>query len=552
MDHLSEIQCSTFVDCSLDKELEDAIERHLQSCAQCKQRIDILREERQLIQDALTSDYVMHTSPIPKFNNPLTLRDFALANVITGLLIWLSHFLWKSLFEEFAVNTFSQLAAAYFPDIYELMVSATLNFIEQGTVMINNYLTLIVSITSVVAVVLLARLFRKSRLGIGVCLLASVALWAQSNPSQALEIRFSDDDDLIVIPASEIIQDTVILVGDDLRIEGEVQGDVIAIGERIVVTGVIQGNLVSFAESIALEGRVGGLTLMAASAIDLQDAVIGGDMWSAAGHTTINDDTSIQGNGVFAGELVSHSGVVGRDFLAFAETVELSGEVVDDMDVISGRLTLVENAQIGGNLRFRSGDENNLQRSPNVSIAGEVEFIQRTQDFNPRPRFMRGNYYLWQVVYLVGGFLVGLLFFWMSPPLRNSRLESGFAALKTAGFGLLGLLGTPVLLALLAITLIGLPFSVIGFFLWITAIYLAKIVLARQVGQLVLSTAGKEEKLWLALLIGLVIIIVLTRMPVIGGVLNFILIVLGIGLLAQLVIAYLAGVRTNKFVEHSA
>jgi hypothetical protein len=87
---------------------------------------------------------------------------------------------------------------------------------------------------------------------------------------------------------------------------------------------------------------------------------------------------------------------------------------------------------------------------------------------------------------------------------------------------------------IIAITVIGLPLSFITIVAWLTAWYLAKIVLAHLIGRSILAGRSEHSGLVPALFVGLIIVIIAINLPFLGGVLNLLATILGLGLMAQL------------------
>ena len=70
--------------------------------------------------------------------------------------------------------------------------------------------------------------------------------------------------------------------------------------------------------------------------------------------------------------------------------------------------------------------------------------------------------------------------------------------------------------------------------MWIAALYLAGIVTARWVGGLIVN--AERQSLLVVLLIGLVVIAVASAIPILGGPIEFVTVVLGLGLLGRWVL----------------
>ena len=86
----------------------------------------------------------------------------------------------------------------------------------------------------------------------------------------------------------------------------------------------------------------------------------------------------------------------------------------------------------------------------------------------------------------------------------------------------------------MGLTLIGLPLALVLLVLWCLGLYLAKIVLAAFLGRSILS--APDTPVALALLAGLVLILLSINLPYVGGLVNIILTLVGLG--AILLVAY--------------
>ena len=142
------------------------------------------------------------------------------------------------------------------------------------------------------------------------------------------------------------------------------------------------------------------------------------------------------------------------------------------------------------------------------------------------------GFYFGQLLRIVAAFVSGLLLFWLLPGLKNAPLSSGRILLVSGGIGFMAAVATPIAVIILAITIIGLPVALVALAFWLLALYLSKIVIGRYLGSALLgngnATMGSTA---LSLLIGITIIVVAINLPYIGGVLNILLMLIGMGAL---------------------
>ncbi len=531
MTHPTQLQLSMHADGALSSDEASTVTEHVESCVACQAKLTAAQSEARLIASAMQ----MEAAPdvvVPRFSRPLSLRGFALANLATGLTIWLAQFLWKTLFGELIVNAATRITSLYLPDVYAMFSAATLYLLEEGTAMFDAYLGFVVVCLVTVTVLWLLLIYRRARAATAVCLLmATVSAMVLPSPAVALELL--RDEDVITIGESETIDDTLLVAAETVLIEGVVTGDLVAVGRRIDISGTVNGNLLTFAESVTVSGNVGGLALGAASLYDLRGATVADDLWAAGEKVGIDEQAQVGGNATVAAESSSIEGSVGRDLYAFSETVELSGKVGEDLEAFAGRLRLLGDAHIGGNVRFRSAGEDRLHRAETVRVDGDVEFLDMPEELQEGSRYARFEFYLWQIARLIGAFLVGVALLWLVPGFRSISIGAGVEALKSTGLGLVALVSVPIIAVLVAFTIVGLPLTFIAIIAWLLGLYLAKIVVGAIIGRMVLSDSNSLP--W-TLLAGLAIVIVAVNLPFIGGVISFLLTIFGLGLLVQYVI----------------
>ncbi|MGI9325857.1 MAG: hypothetical protein ACR2PZ_11605 [Pseudomonadales bacterium] len=540
MSHPTQLQLSMHADEALPAQEALAIAAHVETCTTCQATLAANRDELRFIASAMLieSPEMTREVVVPKFARPTSLRGFALANLATGLVIWLAQFLWKTIFGEVIMNATTWLTSVYLPDIYTMASATALHYLEEGTAMFDAYLGFVVVSLATLTFFWLLLVYRKERAVVSAFLLmAVVGTVAMPTPVQALELR--RDTDVVTIAESETINDTLLVAAETVLIEGVITGDVVAVGQRIDVTGSVEGNLVTFAETVTVRGKVGGFALGGASLYDLREANIGGDLWVAGEKVGIDRETRIGRNASVASEQAAIEGHIQKDLHAIAETVEFSGVLGEDLEAFAERVRLLGQAQVGGNVRFRSGTEDRLHRADGVEVGGEVEFLDMPKELVSRNRYATIEFYLWQIARVIAAFIVGVAFLWFVPGLRSESIDAGLDTLKSAGIGFLALVSVPIMAVLVAFTLVGLPLSLIAIAGWMIALYLAKVVVAAIVGGMVLK---KSSSLPLTLLVGLGIVIVAVNLPFLGGIISFVLTIIGLGVLLR----YLLDVLSNR------
>jgi len=104
---------------------------------------------------------------------------------------------------------------------------------------------------------------------------------------------------------------------------------------------------------------------------------------------------------------------------------------------------------------------------------------------------------------------------------------------RSLGFGVGVLAGVPVVIVVAAITLVGIPASLMLLAMYLAAIYLTKVWVGAFLGQILLKPAGATKSDWLlGLLLGLLILTMVEFIPYLGGLVRLGVVCLGLGAFA--------------------
>jgi cytoskeletal protein CcmA (bactofilin family) len=542
----SALFCSLYVDRALSPAETDEIERHVAGCAACTALVAAFAAENRALREVLQTDAAeLAEVKIPAFRRPLGLLDMLGFGALTAAYGWLAVAVWTWLGELIPLPRES-LNLLGIGELLNIAIGAVLFVLREGVSMIATTIQT-VSIVAVVTLVAAGAVGAFGRRRAAAAMSLSLALAAAStlapSRSDALELRRNQGP--ITIAAGETIDDSLVLLGGSIEIDGTVNGDLIAIGASVIVRGNVTGDLIACAESVTVEGSIGGNTFGFARNV----AIVGGarvqrNLYGFGRDVTVATDGGIDGNALMFGSTNAMRGRVGVDLMSFAADHEISGTVTRNATAFGNTVRLLASARIGGDLVARLGDEENLQVAPGAMVGGATD-VRIDERRPPENQYQSASYYFGQVVRLASAFVVGLLLLWMFPGLRTVSLPSGGAALRDAGIGLLVLIGLPIACVIALVTIVGIPIGVLGVMLWLVGLYLAKIVLAVFIGRLLFAARGGVEPHHAALLLaGLVLVLIVVNLPGIGGFMNFVLTILGLGMLVTwLLQAFGAGPR---------
>jgi cytoskeletal protein CcmA (bactofilin family) len=310
----------------------------------------------------------------------------------------------------------------------------------------------------------------------------------------------------VVVPRGETVSGDLYASGGSVRIDGSVEGDLVATGGQIEVTGDVGGDLIAGAGSVDISGRVEG------------------DVRAGAGQVTV-------------------SGSVGEDLLVGAGQLSISsaGTVGEDLVFGTGRTTL--DGRVEGDVLGSTG---NYVRHGTVGGSEDVTISRRG-----RAAPSAGDRVLDAIRRFVSLLVIGALLLWLAPwsiegPAATLRrrpwVSLGFGALAIVGafvavfaiilamillLFLFGLLSLGDLAALTVFTGVG-GLVLLFFLLYVVLAFLAPLAVASVIGRLVFGGDARGQR-WGALALGVLVVVVLSSLPVVGGWFGFVIVLFGLG-----------------------
>jgi cytoskeletal protein CcmA (bactofilin family) len=318
----------------------------------------------------------------------------------------------------------------------------------------------------------------------------------------------------VTVPAGETVQGDLIASGGTARIDGRVDGDLVASGGQVMVAGTVTGDLLAAAGSATISGQVDGDARIASGQATLQQqARVGEDLLLGAGQASIDSGAQIGGDLIFA---------TGR--------MQMDGAVAGSVLGSAGNYT--QGGSVGGSQRVNLGQPDQPQ---------EPTLADRTVDALRR---------------YVSILIVGVLLLWLLPRvIRGAAVEARRRPLPSLGVGVLGFIGVIVALVLvvLATVLVAVVLGLLGFgsltgvtvfggllaaaiiaFLFVLALFfVAQATMGLALGRLLLRGEGGRSFLGRlgALALGVLVVVLVAAIPVVGGWLEALLVLLGLGAL---------------------
>jgi cytoskeletal protein CcmA (bactofilin family) len=353
-----------------------------------------------------------------------------------------------------------------------------------------------------------------------ICSTLLAALFLLGGPAPAQAARFVARDSVNI---NRAVTDDLYVSGGSVSIDAPIDGDLVVSGGRVEVAGPISGNLYVAGGEVTVTGRVDRTVRVAGGNLRL-NGTVGRDLLLAGGRTHLGRGAVVGGDLVAAAGELRLLGRIDGGLLGSAGQVVIDGPIGENARLKVDRLELRENADVGGDLRYRSANEARID--DRAQVGGRIERQEPARRApGPLARFL-----LW-LASLLGIVIVGLLIAWLFPETlletKQSLAQRPWASL---GLGAAVLFLTPLVLILVAVTIIGLPLAVIALALYGIGIYLANVYAAAAVGSLVLDRlAPGGHWIGVAVVVGLVALSLVRIIPVIGGLIGFAVILFGLG-----------------------
>ncbi len=322
----------------------------------------------------------------------------------------------------------------------------------------------------------------------------------------------------VTIPADETVPHDLYVAGSSVRIDGRIEGDLFVAGGTVDVAGPVTGDLFA-----------AGGTVTISSTVDRHLRVAGGN--------------------------VTVSGPVTQDVLAAAGTLDLSttARVGGDVIFTAGRAAL--DGAVQGSVLSSVGTY-----TRGGTIGGSEDVTLREAQVKEATPPSAADRFFGQVRRYLSIVLVGVLLVWLMPRLIQpaaARLrERPFPSLGVGALTFIGFFAAVIGL-FIAMVLLAIPLGVLGFGRLVVAmvlgvllgtgvlayvfvaivLFVAAAVVGLALGRLLLQqvSAPWAEGPYAALLLGVLMVVILTALPLVGGVLNAVVVLFGLGALTLVV-----------------
>lgn len=329
------------------------------------------------------------------------------------------------------------------------------------------------------------------------------------------------------LPANQSLSEPGFFAGENVRVEGQVDGASFASGYMVQIDGDINGPLFASASQVIINGKVKGPVFAAGQTVQINGEVEG-DVFAVGANVMVGSDAKINRDAFLGAVTINQDGPIGRHLFAGASNLTINDQVGGQVNAEADKITVSDQGQIDGDFNYSSPQEAQIANAD--QIKGELAFDQQIsqQDSIGTQVLQALQNLLWG---LLAAVLVWWVFRWLRPSLWLDLSQSLLSRpLQSLAFGFLFILLLPVLALLLIFSRVGLPLALMALALWMVLIYISQMICAQALGDWLFRKMKKEQlaAFW-SFLLGLVILQVLFLIPYLALLIRLLVVCFGVG-----------------------
>ena len=297
--------------------------------------------------------------------------------------------------------------------------------------------------------------------------------------------------------------------GGQVTIDTPINDDVIATGGMVTVNAPVESLIVAGGQ-IIINAPVTGDVIAAGGSV-MVNAPVGGKVVAAGGEIQLNADAK---NAVLAGGTIAigRNATVSRDVLASGNTMVNDGTV-------KGTLTV------------------NAENFVNNGNAGKVVYTRPDNN-----RVFGVSFF--DIALTIGFLVLGLVLIALFPgPYSAAEAEVRRSPVKDFFIGWGTIVGSAIILVIIAVTMIGIPVALMGLLPFIGLLMAASLIASSALGSVVLGSLKMHANPYLLFTAGFILFTILTLIPVLGIIVRIIAVGVGSGAIVVVFLTRFQGLR---------
>ena len=301
----------------------------------------------------------------------------------------------------------------------------------------------------------------------------------------------TENDGEILI--NETQQDDTYRAGETINVNAVIQGDLVIAGGKLIVNDSVYGDLTAAGGELFLNSYIADDVRIAVGRTTI-DSEVGDDLIIFGGEVILTKNAIIHGNlTCFAGNVQMNGEVLGKLDIKGSEVL-INGTIRETSKIMAEDITVGSNAKFYKDVEYWASDgEKDFKNSLVNAKAQFNEDLGEEKSQLSMTSFGTNSFILW-VYYLLSAFLVILVLhalFRNAFSLAVEGIENNL--LKSFGFGLIYLIGIPLLIILTLLMIIGIPLGLFAAIIFIFSLLFGHLIAALLI---VYYLKHKKEKDW--------------------------------------------------------
>ncbi len=319
-------------------------------------------------------------------------------------------------------------------------------------------------------------------------------------------------------------------VGGEVNIDQPIIGDAVIAGGIVNIQADVSGDVLVLGGKVNIYANVGDSVRVVGGTVSLSGNVKH-DVVVSAGTLEVARNSTIGGSVLTAGGVVTIDGNVSEDVVGKASFFKLKGWINGNVDVTADDvINISSSAKIKGDLKYYS-------RNPAIIPAGVVMGkTERRGDGTGAFKevilgFFSLGYIIMKFLTYISLLLIGLLLFLFVPHevvKISDMMRRGFW--KHLGLGFLVLTSGAAFSVVAAITVVGIPLSLITAAALATGLYVTPIVVGLFLGNIIMRHKPRSNvKMYGIMALGMFVYTLVCMIPLLGAAVSSVLLLAGFG-----------------------
>ncbi len=330
----------------------------------------------------------------------------------------------------------------------------------------------------------------------------------------------------LTVGKNDTINNDLFTGAGTFEMNGYVNGDLMSAGGTLTSNGNIEKDFIGVGKTIFIGGSVGDDIIIASQKSTIE-AEVEGDVIAAGGEIELSKESVINGNVYTYGGTTIIKGHVKGSIKCVGGDIFISGIVEKNANLeASGSIAFLTGARILGDLKYKYAEEIVNLSEKNI-VSGNISF----EKIREKRKYFSGYKILFELWSLIASIIVGILMIiFLKRNVRGTIILIKRKIFTSFGIGAAVLIGIPILILLLLIFVITIPAGLILLAIYLIIAYICRIYVGILLGNYLLKRPLEgEQKYYLPLILGLIIIAVVSNIPYIDWLVSLIVSILGMG-----------------------